>query len=426
MSQTDRTSLPTGIGPRSGLGIAAAFFTASALGFILLGVLARWVTREQNAQFLALWGLVFGIGSALSAIEQEIVRLATNSHIDGTAVPARAIQVVGLAVLVAGAVLMAILMLPGVGELLRTSLIVCLLVFLATGGFAVQCLSRAVLLGTGQVGSYVTVVICEATFRLVLVLLFLFVGVSPTLAVTTLVIAIGCFGWIPVFHRVTSQLSWSGQRSSMRSVGSTVGALGLANGLQSLQVTAFTALAPAVMGTSAAIAPVLGAATMARLPLVALTPVQAMAVPIATRMVREGRERQLLVLVAKLSAGGAICSAIALVAGWLFGPWALRIYMGESYVIAPAVVATLLAAGCVLAVALLEAAAIIALERYWTAALVWAIGALSLTLTMAFTPGGPDVRVAAGVSVGAVVSWLLATVAVTREARRRHLNASCS
>lgn len=408
-----------GLGRRSGLLIAVAFFTASALGFVLLGVVSRWVTPEQTAQFLALWGLVFGIGSALSAVEQEIVRLATNAHLDRVRVPGRALQVTGLAIAVAVVVVLVIALLPGVGELLRQSVLVAALVFVATGGFAVQCMSRAVLLGTNQVTAYVSVIVLEALLRLVLAAGFVLGGVAPTLGLAALVIVIGCFGWVPVVGRVLRQLSTDTSGSSLRSVGSAVGALGLANGLQSVQVTAFPAVASAILGISAAMAPVYGAVTLARLPLVALAPVQAMAVPVATRLIRSGRMGDLLGLVAKLSAGGFACAALALGGGWLLGPWALRLYMGPGYDIAPAVIALLLAASCVLAVALLIVAALIALERYWTAVTVWLVAGIAVVLTLAAAPLAPDMRAAAGVVVGALVSWAAASVAVTREARRR-------
>ncbi|MBB1501321.1 hypothetical protein H5397_07755 [Propioniciclava sp. MC1683] len=408
-----------GLGRRSGLLIAVAFFTASALGFVLLGVVSRWVTPEQTAQFLALWGLVFGIGSALSAVEQEIVRLATNAHLDRVRVPGRALQVTGLAIAVAVVVVLVIALLPGVGELLRQSVLVAALVFVATGGFAVQCMSRAVLLGTNQVTAYVSVIVLEALLRLVLAAGFVLGGVAPTLGLAALVIVIGCFGWVPVVGRVLRQLGTDTSGSSLRSVGSAVGALGLANGLQSVQVTAFPAVASAILGISAAMAPVYGAVTLARLPLVALAPVQAMAVPVATRLIRSGRMGDLLGLVAKLSAGGFACAALALGGGWLLGPWALRLYMGPGYDIAPAVIALLLAASCVLAVALLIVAALIALERYWTAVTVWLVAGIAVVLTLAAAPLAPDMRAAAGVVVGALVSWAAASVAVTREARRR-------
>lgn len=408
-----------GLGRRSGVLIAVAFFTASALGFVLLGVVSRWVTPEQTAQFLALWGLVFGIGSALSAVEQEIVRLATNAHLDRVRVPGRALQVTGLAIAVAVVVVLVIALLPGVGELLRQSVLVAALVFVATGGFAVQCMSRAVLLGTNQVTAYVSVIVLEALLRLVLAAGFVLGGVAPTLGLAALVIVIGCFGWVPVVGRVLRQLGTDTSGSRLRSVGSAVGALGLANGLQSVQVTAFPAVASAILGISAAMAPVYGAVTLARLPLVALAPVQAMAVPVATRLIRSGRMGDLLGLVAKLSAGGFACAALALGGGWLLGPWALRLYMGPGYDIAPAVIALLLAASCVLAVALLIVAALIALERYWTAVTVWLVAGIAVVLTLAAAPLAPDMRAAAGVVVGALVSWAAASVAVTREARRR-------
>lgn len=407
-----------GLRGRSGLLIAGAFFSASLLGFVLLGVVSRWLSQEQNAQFLALWGLVFGIGSALSAVEQEIVRLATNAHIDGTRVPGRALQVTGLAIAVAVLAVGVIAFLPGVGELLRQSLLVAALVFVATGGFAVQCLSRAVLLGTNQVVAYVSVVVVEATLRLALVFALVVGAVPPTLGLATAVIVIGCFGWLPVARTVARSLSWDTRGSSLRSVGSAVGALGLANGLQSLQVTAFPAVASAILGTSAAMAPVFGGVTLARLPLVALAPVQAMAVPVVTRMIRAGKHAQLLSLVAKLSAGGFAVAAVAAVGGWLLGPWALQLYMGADYVIAPAVIAALLAASCILAVALLVVAALIALERYWTAVLVWFLAALAVVLTLLLAPLPLDQRAAAAVVVGALVSWVVGVVAVNREASR--------
>lgn len=408
-----------GLGRRSGLLIAVAFFTASGLGFVLLGVVARWVTQEQNAQFLALWGLVFGIGSALSAVEQEIVRLATNAHIDATRVPGRAVQVTGLAIAVALVAVVAIALLPGVGELLRRSLVVAALVFIATGGFAIQCMSRAVLLGTAQVGAYVAVVVLEALLRLVLAAVFVWGGVAASLELATLVIVIGCFGWLPVVRQVARSMSWDTHGSSLASVGSAVGALGLANALQSLQVTAFPAVASAMLGTSAAMAPVFAGVTLARLPLVALAPVQAMAVPVVTRMIRAGRHGDLLGLVAKLSIGGFAVAAVAALGGWFLGPWALRLYQGPDYVIAPAVIAALVAASCVLAVALLAVAALIALERYWTAVLVWSLAALALVLTLLLAPLPPDQRAAAAVVVGALVSWALAVSSVSGEARRR-------
>lgn len=418
-SMTDRP-----LSARSGALIAVAFFSASALGFVLLGVVSRWVTQEQTAQFLALWGLIFGIGSALSAVEQEIVRLATNAHLDRVRVPGRAIQVTGLAIAVGVLAVLVIALLPGVGELLRQSVLVAALVFVATGGFAVQCMARAVLLGTNQVTAYVSVVVVEALLRLALAAAFVLGGVAPTLGLATAVIVVGCFGWVPVVRRVLRTLSWDTRGSSLRSVGSTVGALGLANGLQSVQVTAFPAVASAILGISAAMAPVYGAVTLARLPLVALAPVQAMAVPVATRMIRTGRLGQLLGLVAKLSVGGFACAALALGGGWLLGPWALGLYLGPGYDIAPAVIAILLAASCVLAVALLIVAALIALERYWTAVTVWLVAALAVVLTLVAAPLAPDLRAAAGVAVGALVSWAGASFAVAREARGRAVSST--
>ena len=42
--------------------LSVSFFAASALGLLLLVVVARWLTPTENLQFQAVWGLVFAFG----------------------------------------------------------------------------------------------------------------------------------------------------------------------------------------------------------------------------------------------------------------------------------------------------------------------------------------------------------------------------
>src|SRR5687768_15661634 len=54
--RTRRVGSPT---RAQALSIAAAFMLASALGLVQLSLVARWLTPAMNAEFLALWGLIF-------------------------------------------------------------------------------------------------------------------------------------------------------------------------------------------------------------------------------------------------------------------------------------------------------------------------------------------------------------------------------
>jgi hypothetical protein len=60
--------------------VSGAFLVASALGFVLLGLVGRWLPPAGNARFLAIWGLVFGLGGALSTVELLMSRGARPSR----------------------------------------------------------------------------------------------------------------------------------------------------------------------------------------------------------------------------------------------------------------------------------------------------------------------------------------------------------
>lgn len=66
-------------------GIALA--TSALLGIILLGTVARWLTLDENAAFVAVWGVVFSGSSVVSVIEQEASRQVTLSHVKRQPVP---------------------------------------------------------------------------------------------------------------------------------------------------------------------------------------------------------------------------------------------------------------------------------------------------------------------------------------------------
>ena len=408
---------PAAITGRSSLGVVAAFASASLLGFVLLGILARWLSPEQNAQFLAIWGLVFGFGSALSAIEQEIVRVATRAHITGTKVPMRTIQVTGLAMAVALAALAVFVLLPGMGTVVRISAGVLLLSFVSVGGFAMLCLSRGVLLGTGQLRSYIFVVVAEAGFRALLAAVCYFGQLTPSLGLATATIAIGCFGWLPVIVQLVRVIDWGGPLDRLGQVARAVGLLGTANGLSALMLTAFPTLITMVTGSVAGLATLFGAVTLARIPLVALGPVQALAVPVATRLVVQGRQAELRRLLLRIGALAWAAALLVAAGGWLLGPWALRVYMGAHYQAEPWLMALLLASSCVIAAALLQVAALVAMQRYRDAVFTWVITDACAVAVLASPLADMVVKGATAFATGSVIAWLVSSLLVLRAVR---------
>lgn len=403
---------------RKSLLVAGAFFTASLLGFALLAIIARWLTPDQNAQFLAVWGLVFGFGAALSAVEQEIVRLATRARLTGDKVPARAVQVTALAGGAALSVLAILAFVPGVGQIVRLSAAVTLLTFIATGGFAMLCLSRGALLGSGQIRRYALVVVAEALGRVLLAAACYFGHVQASIGLATAAIAIGCFGWVPWLGSVARVIDWRGPREPMGAIVKVVGALGLGNGLAAIMLTTFPTLVTTVIGSAAGLGTLFGAVTLARVPLVALTPIQALAVPIATRLVVEGKHDQLRRLVVKIGAVAWGAGAITALVAWFIGPWALQVYLGDQYQASPAMMAVLLASSCVIAAALLQVAALVSMQRYRDVVASWLLADAMAVVVLFVGRADPQTAGVAAFALGSILAWALSATLVMRAARR--------
>lgn len=47
-----------------------ALATSALLGIILLGTVARWLTLNENAAFVAIWGVAFSGSSIVSVIDR--------------------------------------------------------------------------------------------------------------------------------------------------------------------------------------------------------------------------------------------------------------------------------------------------------------------------------------------------------------------
>ena len=92
--------------------LSVSFFTASALGLLLLVVVARWVGLEENLHFQAVWALIFTFASVIGSLEAEVTRQSATASLEGRRTPVGAVQAVGLAALASLVVLAVFLVTP--------------------------------------------------------------------------------------------------------------------------------------------------------------------------------------------------------------------------------------------------------------------------------------------------------------------------
>lgn len=412
------TASASGVAGQAGA-IGVALIGASGLGFVLLGLIGRWLSRDDNAAFLTLWGLVFGFGSVISAVEQEIARQATTAALAGRRTPGSVAQLAAIALGVCLAVLGVVAVLPIGQATLRGSAAITVLAFAALAGFTGQFLARGVFLGGRQTARYVAVLVAEAGLRVALAAALFFGDAAPSLTLAVACIVVGCFGWLPLAPALARSVDWRAGHEPWRSAGGRVGALALANGLSSLVLTAFPTLVTAVIGSAAGLADLFGVVTASRVPLVLVSPLQALAVPLAVRALHGGRVAQLGSLQLRVAAGAVAAAAALGAAGWLLGPWAMRVFLGDKYAgVSPALVAWVLATSALLAAALLQAAVFVALERYRLVVLTWLLAVAGAVVAL-LLPGPPEARGMAAFVAASVVAFCASGALLQRAVRAR-------
>jgi O-antigen/teichoic acid export membrane protein len=396
--------------------LSASFFTASGLGLLLLVVVARWLTPEENLHFQAVWGLVFAFASVLGSVEQEITRRASAAQLDGRRTPVGAVQAIVLAAAACLVVLVAFLATPPGREIVQGSGPVIVLVLLSVVNFALLILARGVLLGSHALRGYAALLVGEALLRVVLIGVLLVLGVEAAVEWAVFATVIGSFVWVGALGRIARAVEWSGGRDRWRGVAGTVTALGIANGLSALVLTGFPAVAVAILGRSSDLAVLIAVITLARAPLALLAPVQALTVPTVVRWSRSGDSRHLTRALEYIAAGSAAAALLGAAVAYVLGPWAVALVLGADYRPGPVMAALVAAATCVMAGALLQAAALVALQRYWQVTACWAAAITSTALVMLAAPWGTEERGLGGFAVASLVAFAATAVAVRRSA----------
>lgn len=383
-------------------GVAIA--TASVAGYALLAVVGRTLSPAQFGFFVAFWGVLFGLGSSLATIEQEVARHAATEQDDAPGPPAWAITT-SAAVLGAGAA--ALTLLPAVSQRLygRPDGWIGLVVVVAALGFGVQFAVRGLLMGSGDVRGYSWLVVAEAGVRLVAVLAIV-VLVGLQLRTAAVAVGAGSFAWLLWARRVRAMVPGGGlSPAEWRSAAARAGSLMVGAALIASVITGFPSLVTALTGSApgAAGGAVFAALTVSRVPLLLISPIQALTVPFVVRARREAGAAgsSLLRRVLVMGSGGAVLlGVVGGVAAWLIGPWVVRLVYGNEYDVPRAAIALLVLSACLLAWAQLLSAALIALAAHRRMLTMWAVAVTSTVIWLLASPLAVVPTTAVGALIG--------------------------
>jgi O-antigen/teichoic acid export membrane protein len=312
----------------------------------------------------------------------------------------------GLAALVA-----AVTLVPAVADRLygQADAVIGLVVVVSALGFAVQFAVRGQLIGSGAVRGYAWLVVAEALARLVVLLAVLaFVGLD--LVTAAVAVAVGSFAWLGWAGRARTVLPRRGlPAATWRAAVGRAGSLMAAAALTASVITGFPTLVTVLTDEApgAAGGAVFAALTISRVPLLLVSPVQALAVPFVVRArERAGSDgasalRKGLVLGSVLFAvGGVVAAAVA----WVAGPWVVHLVYGDAYDVPAPAIAVLVLSACLLAWVQLLSAALIALAAHRRMLVMWAVAVASTVVWLLVSP----LDVVASTAVGSLVGPLAA------------------
>jgi O-antigen/teichoic acid export membrane protein len=407
---------PSVNGIRSTGFVTLAIAVSSVGGYALLLACGRLLGPAQFAVFLAFWGVVFGLASALSPVEQEVARRSAVARATGRPSGIDVLHVVavglGFAAL-AGVVLLvpsfARKLLGGHGELAP-------LVAVTAVAFVAQFGLRGLLIGHGRVRAYAGLVAAEASLRLVGVGIVVVAGVAGIHSLAAAVAA-GSLAWLALGVTARGLLVRQPSMRWDRAVVGHLGALVVASALTAAVITGYPAL---VVGLTpgepdAALGALFAALTVSRIPLLAVAPLQALAIPaVVTMLARSGGARRVTLLLWQGLAVAAVCCFIGGVAGVVGGSGAVRLLYGGRYAVSGARVGALVVSAVVLAAILLACAVLVALRRYGSVTAVWAAVTGVVVVVLVVTGGDASTRAVRGLLLGPAVGLVLVLLSARR------------
>ncbi|GAA0611494.1 hypothetical protein GCM10010174_31210 [Kutzneria viridogrisea] len=396
--------------------VSIAILVATGLGAAITLAFPRLLPATEVETFLAFWGLLMGLGSALNPLEQEVSRLSALARGEGRPTSGAALQTAavagGLIILVSVLVLLPPVtnrLVGGHGELVLIAVV---------GGlaFTAQYCVRGLLVGQDRIRLYGGIIVTEALIRLVLIGVVVLAGLTGMVWLAVAV-ALGSFAWLAFAVTSARLVDWRGGWQPWRAVAGRIVILMISAGLTACVITGYPVLVKllASSGESTAVGALFSALTLARLPLLLFSPVQAMAVPAVVRLSHsEDGRRQLRALLVKIVLGALGLALVGAALGGLIGPWILSVIYPNLAPVAGWAVAGLVWSSVLMAAVLLFAAVMVANTRVDHVLITWGVVVAVSALLLLFAPGDTVFRAVLGLAVAPTAGLGVAVALVLR------------
>ncbi|MBE1500165.1 O-antigen/teichoic acid export membrane protein [Amycolatopsis lexingtonensis] len=419
MSSADvETPAATSSGRTTAGSLGGSLIVSIGLGYVLTVACQRLLSPQDYAVFVTFWGLVMGLGSTLSPLEQELSRQSAVAALTGGRAGRPALRAVAVGMLVAAAFSLALLIPPVNEKLFHGDWSLAVIVLCGGVAFACQFGTRGLLIGQHKVKAFSLLVVAEPAIR-ALVLGVLVVSVAYNVVSLAVAVAAGSFAWL-LFARPARQLldvhvegdGWgvTGRRMGMLLVGAA---------LTAAVITGYPALVGLLApgGDGDRVGALFAALVIARLPLTLIGPVQSLAVPFVVRLsvTEEGRHRLRRVLALGAAAALVLAALGALVGLWL-GPWAVRFVSGPKYDIDGWSVAGLVWSSVLLVPMQLLTAVLVARTQARLVLLTWAIVTGTASLLLVLLPGDTVFRAVVALAAAPTLGLAVVLAFVLRKA----------
>lgn len=397
--------------------IGISLLIAIGLGFVLTLFAPRILGPEASKVFLSFWGILMGLGSALSPLEQELSRQSAVAALDGGRTGKSALRAITVGGLVVAVVSALTLIPPVTDRLYGGDPLLAVLVLLGGISFACQFGTRGLFIGQNQVRQFSGLLVAEALVRVVIFGALVVASIAHLVPVAIAATA-GSFAWLLFAKPAAKLVDPHLDGESWRPITSRMLLLMLGAGLTASVITGYPAMVSllAPVGDAAQLGTLFVALTVARIPLLMMSPVQALAVPTVVRLSSIGdglhKLRRYLVLSAL---GTLVLAAVGAVVGLLIGPWLVQLIYGAKYVAEGWWVAGLVWSSVLLAAMQLMTAVLVAQTKANKVLITWAVVAVSTALTLVLLPGDTILRAVIGLIVGPTLGLAVVTAFVVRK-----------
>ncbi|MFI5584703.1 hypothetical protein ACIA5G_06705 [Amycolatopsis sp. NPDC051758] len=414
--EADSRSLAKETGRSAGK-IGISLLVAIALGYVLTLLATRWLGPENSKVYLSFWGILMGLGSALSPLEQELSRQSAVAAIDGGRAGKPALRALTVGAVTVAVVAALTLVVPVLSDRLyagQTGLGV--VVLCGAIAFACQFAARGLLVGQQRIKPYSGLVVAEAAVR-VLVLFGVFFAGLTGLTSFAIAAAAGSFAWLLFVRPVAGLVDPHAEGEGWGPVTARILILMAGAGLTASVITGYPAmvslLAPG--GSDADVGVLFATLTVSRVPLLLLSPLQALAVPTVVRLsgTADGvhRLRRLLALGAL---GTVALGVVGALVGWLIGPWLVSLLYGSKFVAQGWWVAWMVWGAVLLTALQLMTAVLVARKQANKVLVTWAVVAVTTAVVLLVAPGDPVFKAVAGLAVAPTLGLAVVLVFVLR------------